>query len=501
MRQEGTVPELPMKFLRWGALCALLVCSVVPVRADIYDTNGFGDRGTSMSGAVCASVRSLDALYYNVAGLGKVDASAMQFAYLGSYPRFDVDGGVSGVPENHDLETGMYVTSMGVNLNTMARLPVTATFGFSVSIMDDLKVAVVEDLDESRHQFVRYGAPVKRTAVYTGLGVEVVPNWVWIGVGGHGLVTGNAAVNLTIYPSDMSTTDAIKPSKQEFWLDSKLEFSPSCGIIVNPWRTLNLGASYKKSIEVKFDPFDAVITMPIGTNNAAKVAAYTALLSFYNPDVYRAGLSFELFGLTVEADAGFELWSHFHLSKPREEKRVVPKFKDIVTYHGGLEYAVSIVRVRAGYAYVPSPVPDQPGASNFIDCDRHIVSAGLGLEFTDPLGIFYHPISLGISVQDHIMARRNFSKDDGVDYSVTGHAYAAYASLTLRFSGSHTQRSKDDRARESLQEERRKLETLLEENKKLLKELMEATEKRKKAEEGASNSKPNGAPETGNDKR
>ena len=34
-----------------------------------------------------------------------------------------------------------------------------------------------------------------------------------------------------------------------------------------------------------------------------------------------------------------------------------------------------------GYGFVPTPVPDQTGITNYMDSDRHVVSAGVGLRY------------------------------------------------------------------------------------------------------------------------
>src|SRR5262249_13989878 len=55
-------------------------------------------------------------------------------------------------------------------------------------------------------------------------------------------------------------------------------------------------------------------------------------------------------------------------------------FHDIVIPRLGVEIsATRRVTVRAGYSYEPSPAPEQRGTTNFVDNDKHTLSAGVGI--------------------------------------------------------------------------------------------------------------------------
>jgi len=68
-----------------------------------------------------------------------------------------------------------------------------------------------------------------------------------------------------------------------------------------------------------------------------------------------------------------------------------PNFSDTWTPRIGVEYrgitkkSYNII-FRTGYAYDPSPVPEQTGWSNFLDGNKHIFSTGLGLELKELFG-------------------------------------------------------------------------------------------------------------------
>ncbi|MCA9540442.1 MAG: hypothetical protein KC620_16195 [Myxococcales bacterium] len=92
---------------------------------------------------------------------------------------------------------------------------------------------------------------------------------------------------------------------------------------------------------------------------------------------------------------------------------------------------------RAGYFYEPSPAPDQPGDTNYVDADKHAVAAGLGLRFTDPSGTFPQPLHLDVAGQFIRVVERTYHKTDPADpigdYRAEGSASGGAATLGFEF--------------------------------------------------------------------
>lgn len=72
-------------------------------------------------------------------------------------------------------------------------------------------------------------------------------------------------------------------------------------------------------------------------------------------------------------------------------------------------------RLRAGYAYEPSPMPEQTGASNYFDNDRHVLTAGVGLVGDSTL-----PLHVDAFMQLHVLPTRRHQKDASVDPAAPG---------------------------------------------------------------------------------
>jgi long-chain fatty acid transport protein len=67
-----------------------------------------------------------------------------------------------------------------------------------------------------------------------------------------------------------------------------------------------------------------------------------------------------------------------------------PAFTAVVSPRAGVERAWSVqdgatLLARAGYAFEPSPAPEQTGATNYFDNHKSVFSVGYGVELADPL--------------------------------------------------------------------------------------------------------------------
>ena len=113
------------------------------------------------------------------------------------------------------------------------------------------------------------------------------------------------------------------------------------------------------------------------------------------------------------------------------------------TFTGRLsaEYRVPGARTafafRGGYAYLPSPVPEQIGLTSFADNDRHVIALGVGTTLVDWKPILLRPIELALAFQWHHLQRRLTVKDSsqfpGEAFSSTGDIFHLGTSATINF--------------------------------------------------------------------
>jgi hypothetical protein len=80
-----------------------------------------------------------------------------------------------------------------------------------------------------------------------------------------------------------------------------------------------------------------------------------------------------------------------------------------------VEYvAGDAVTLRAGGWVRPSVIPDQNGATNYLDNFTECVSAGATLSFKDPLEVFSEPVHFDLGGQ-LILANQRSDKKQAVD--------------------------------------------------------------------------------------
>ncbi len=153
----------------------------------------------------------------------------------------------------------------------------------------------------------------------------------------------------------------------------------------------------------------------------------------YDPSQLQAEVGKRLGPVTLAVGATYKHWSPFPgwarptVTCPSSEpdcaalKPVPVGFHDTVVPRLGVDWTLpiggkSVAHVRGGWFYEPSPAPEQTGASNYWDNDRHVFSVGYGVTLADPLP----PLSIDVYYQQHLLVSRTHHKDASVDASNVG---------------------------------------------------------------------------------
>ncbi|UCD84000.1 MAG: outer membrane protein transport protein [Deltaproteobacteria bacterium] len=219
------------------------------------------------------------------------------------------------------------------------------------------------------------------------------------------------------------------------------------GILIRPCETLcdneilksiKVGVSYNQGMEMKMD-FNMKVE-----DEAIAIWSYDS----YSPDQLRFGLSVDpLENLIVALEVTRVGWSNFKppfwiaenkpersgmlymvlgdVFLPAEYDAFYDKFNNIWVPRVGVEYSLldDLLKLRGGYFFRLSPVPDQTQETNFIDCDTHAVSFGSGYTILDN-------ISVSIHGQWRMLVEREMKKDDR-DATITGSGNAWNTGITL----------------------------------------------------------------------
>jgi long-chain fatty acid transport protein len=108
----------------------------------------------------------------------------------------------------------------------------------------------------------------------------------------------------------------------------------------------------------------------------------------------------------------------------------------------GLEYRLPLspdfdLPLRAGYVYEHSPVPPQTGVTNYVDTDRHVLSAGTGFVWKEPGVLVPGNVRFDLHAQYSILPTRVTLKANPADYvgdyRAKGSIFAVGANASLGF--------------------------------------------------------------------
>jgi long-chain fatty acid transport protein len=90
-----------------------------------------------------------------------------------------------------------------------------------------------------------------------------------------------------------------------------------------------------------------------------------------------------------------------------------PGYSPVAAPHLGIEWQAEPdegvrTALRTGYAFEPSPAPEQPGRTSWLDNHRHVVSLGFGVRLFDPVPL---PLDVDGFVQVQALQPRSHQKD------------------------------------------------------------------------------------------
>ena len=183
---------------------------------------------------------------------------------------------------------------------------------------------------------------------------------------------------------------------------------------------LVLRAPLESDFDVELEPVDLGATQ-LPAMHLAGVAHYDPL-SLHAEYAQRAGPITGLLGATYQRYRSTPAFLPATITCPGARPNCAaltaspPGFHDTVDLHVASKVAFVLSRaahaeLRAGYAFVPSPVPAQTGPENLLDCARHRVGFGYGVSLDAPLP----PLSLDVALGLDELVPRTSEKANTVD--------------------------------------------------------------------------------------
>ncbi|MCB9729343.1 MAG: outer membrane protein transport protein [Deltaproteobacteria bacterium] len=357
-----------------SALLVMLACAP-EASASSVDLFGYGARGIAMSGAALSSTGGQAAVYYNPAGLA-----------LESRPSFAL-----GIQEAtfHLRQNGRDVGARrapALMLGLAMPLPLRGWLDRRIALGMGLIIPQNSILIADLHRpgdtdFVVLANRAQTVSIQTAIAFRPIDR-LSLGIGV--LTLAGLEGGVEVAPREggrlgSSVRDVVIAS-----------YSLVVGMQASPTDWLSLALTWRAESRADFDfPVQAdlgdTVPLPVPTLDIRGTAQFDP-----------AQLAMELAlrprpWLLVAFDVASKRWSRFdnpivYTAVPEDyPPQPVPAFHDIVVWRVGAEATADIgewrLLPRLGFAWEPSPAPAQTGLHNYLDNDRAILGAGVGVRW------------------------------------------------------------------------------------------------------------------------
>jgi len=388
---------------------------------DMVSNFGLGANALSMSGAYTAVADDFSATYYNPAGLAYEQRPA--FAHDKKGTSIYVGTGLvntrlwikdPGVSPSYQPISRLSFAQLGLTIGPSALGGLLSHrriyFGFALYSPTDVLIGWKKRNTSTDRYFVFYDNENRKFGFLADIAYKF-GKFISLGAGVNVLAASKALVYVNFIQSGFThaETDLIL-----------IKAAPVAGIMINLKNGFKFGFTYRG--EIKFKDYGNVNLNSSGTPLFSMSYSYT---KFFSPRQYASGISY-LFphSLLASIDATYINWSDF-VDEQGDGKPQTRLFDTIVP-RAGIRYAISNnINVSGGYAFLPSPVKDQTGVTNFLDSNKHLISAGAGYTFAKA-GFWQGPITISAYVQDTIFQTRNVHKTQPVQQYRQGYSFGGY---------------------------------------------------------------------------
>lgn len=426
-----------------GGVIALAARTAAASPQDVF---GYGPRSTAMAGAGASIGWGFETVRSNPALLSLSRERSLTAGWFGAF--FDLEAG-GHIPA--DAVSGTFIGGT-LPLPFEGFLKDRLTLGLGFFTPFDL-VARARLLYPERYKFPVVDR-VQTVAVQMGLGVDL----------GHGVrIGGGFSALAALTGSVLVATDASGRVGTVVEDTLVAAYGPIVGASYErgPYR---VGLTYRGELS---GPFDVVINVrDLGSITVPPL--HISGIAQYDPHQAELEVSRELGPFRVALGATYRHWSAYPgaveptvrcppqlvsdddeviakvdelrertgLDLPRTGEPCdpstpePPRYSDTVTPRLAAEGRFGVangvtIKARAGYAFEPSPAPEQTGRPNDFDNHRSVIGLGYGLSLSKPLP----RIDLDLFGQVQIFHDRDHHKADGAVISTRGTAVALGATL------------------------------------------------------------------------
>ena len=393
----------------------LLLCLVLLIpskaRGTVFRLFGAGPRAIAMGGAFTAVADDFTGGYYNPAGLLSKKTTRIGIGYMYSKLHLEADGNV--IPLSHTHRDG-FVMGYAFTLPFLDFLKDRIAFGYNLYQPPDY-VMNVHVSQPSQPQFVLLESYTQSNLMNVAAAVKVVDG---LNIGGGVTITADVGGALDLKPGIRAMQGA-EVTLTTVDQDAQTMLSASAGLYVKPEEFIPALKGFTFAF-VWRDRYYVELNIPV----TILLGSIPLKLDFssnliYTPQMYTVGIAYRANpDFLVSLDVTYNVWSDFlspslvidtDIQIPIIPLKLLPgkiedpDFSDTITPRIGVEYRAVNTDwadwvLRGGYAYDPSPVPEQTGWSNFLDGNKHLLSLGLGFEPKKILGMDLSKNSMGVQM-------------------------------------------------------------------------------------------------------
>ena len=402
-----------------------------------YALSGIGARAQSMAGAYRAVADDWSAVYYNPAGLARIEKSQLNFdlGFASHRPSYDPDVSLNGYTfgyptgERYPDDQVTYFPNFGAVL--------VAPFGFPGTVAFAMYEPFDENLEWDLYRFaegynpnnellpdIEYRNNIDVLDFQASFATSFADDKFHVGLG------------LSLYRGDLHTSQiSLVPSTLDYklsarpydmfvkWTDADVwgfGFGFDVGMLYDITEKVSIGANYRSKSKIKMDgdvvarfytPDNPEIQPKYDQNEYPEIdtifsgvpldGTHQADIDMTIPSQFGVGISFKPSEkVTLAADFAYTMWSEFEdlevdftytrgpqgiNSWPTVQGIIFSEYAypydwdDAIRLSLGIEgQANENIKVRGGYSYDQSPVPDEAGTPLITDTgDSHHIAAGL----------------------------------------------------------------------------------------------------------------------------
>lgn len=430
------------------ATLGLLAVISPPANANPPDIYGFGARAMALAGAMTAAVDDTTANFYNPAALTRRSELQLDTGYLFTSTHLRMNGQDVGVDEGNGFQFGVVVPgeigSVGLAV------------GLSLFLPED-RLSRVRALPQQQPRFVYYDNRPQRVFINTNLAIRPLP-WLHIGGGITFLTETTGRLNLEglIFIGDVERS----PLDTTVDVDFETIRYPSAGLLFTPNDQWSIGITYREEVKAELD-LGAVVegAVVLGALIGGSFTLESFNSTLFTPRQLWVGATWKpIDDLMLSLDLGWLNWGNYPPPTARVKTELdievidfdIPTpaavepadFHDIFAVRFGIEGSVHLgskvtMDFRAGYAFEPSPAPDQEGLTNYVDSDKHTIGYGLGVTIHEWNPWVAAPVSIDFAGQTILIANREYRKSNPADlvgdYDAGGELFTLAGTVRWRF--------------------------------------------------------------------